>query len=137
MRTRKRVAAVLLSAAFASSAMVVAPAAQANELNQGVVASCYGSTKSYSKPDSVGAYPWRIDDYLTTTSNCTDINIKPNTNRYISVCFVPSTGSPYCQADYTLATGGQWNTIATDVKTGVRFFFKFRSSAESNGSWAA
>ncbi|MGW2177706.1 hypothetical protein ACWCXX_06320 [Streptomyces sp. NPDC001732] len=137
MRLRKRVAAVLLSAAFVGSTMALAPAAQANEPNQaGVATSCYGSAKSYSKPDGNRYYPAGSSS-LTTTSNCSDINIKPNTNRYVAVCFVPSSGSPYCQANYTLATGGQWNVLATNVATGTRFYFDFRSTALSNGSWAA
>ncbi|MFF3730205.1 hypothetical protein ACFYXM_07760 [Streptomyces sp. NPDC002476] len=136
MRIRKRVAAVLLSAAFVGGTMAIAPTAQANEPNQGAAASCYGSAKSYSKPDGSGYYP-AGSATLTTTSNCSDINIKPNTNRYIAVCWVPSSGQVSCQAEYKLATGGQWNVIATNVQTGTRFYFVFRSTALSNGSWAA
>ncbi|MFF2350967.1 hypothetical protein ACFVVL_14410 [Kitasatospora sp. NPDC058115] len=53
------------------------------------------------------------------------------------MCFVPSSGSPYCQSGYKLATAGQWNVIATDVQNGTRFYFDFQSTALSNGSWAA
>lgn len=136
MSIRKRVAAVVLSAAFVGGTMAIAPSAQADEPNQGIAASCYGSAKSYSKPDGEEYYP-AGSSYLTTTSNCADINIKPNTDRYVAVCFIPSSGSPYCQSSYTLATGGQWNVIATGVQTGTRFYFDFRSTALSNGSWAA
>ncbi|MFJ1695672.1 hypothetical protein ACIOHC_11055 [Streptomyces sp. NPDC088252] len=136
MSIRKRVAAVLLSAAFVGSTMALAPAAQANESSESAVMSCYGSAKSYSKPDGIAYYP-AGSATLTTTSNCSDINIKPNTNRYVAVCWVPSSGQVSCQAEYTLATGGQWNVIATNVQTGTRFYFTFRSTALSNGSWAA
>ncbi|MEE4597769.1 hypothetical protein V2J94_38880 [Streptomyces sp. DSM 41524] len=123
-------AAMALVAALATAASA-APTARSGTSS---AATCFGSAHSYSKPDGYYAYPPEGDTrILTTTSNCADINIKPNTNRYVMVCFV-DTG---CPSSYTLTTGGQWNTIETSVPDGTDFWFLFRSSATSNGSWAA
>jgi hypothetical protein len=97
---------------------------------------CHDHAKSYSKPAGDSFYPGG-SAYLTTTSYCRSINIKPKTDRYIRVCFHPSSGSNYCQDSYKLAQGGKWNEIATDVLNGAKFWFDFRSDALSNGSWAA
>jgi hypothetical protein len=118
-------------AATLGAGTVLAPQAHADEFAP--AASCYGSAHSYSKPSGDYTYP---SGYLTTTGNCSDINIKPNTDRYVEVCWRAGEGDT-CQSEYKLARAGVWTVVATDVLDGTRFFFDFRSTAASTGSWAA
>jgi hypothetical protein len=100
------------------------------------VLSCYGSAKSYSKPSGEVDYPPGAG-LLTSTSNCADINIKPNTTRSVRVCFAPSSGAWYCQPSYRTATAGQWTVVATAVLDNTKFWFNFASTAASSGQYAA
>ncbi|MFD7913630.1 hypothetical protein ACFV30_23375 [Streptomyces sp. NPDC059752] len=111
---------------------MTAPTAQARMSES--AASCFDSSTSYSKP--AGDVDLPAGRLFSTSNACTDINIRPNTNRYIKVCF-ETQGRLECQANYTLARGGQWNTIATNVRHGTLFAFSFRSDASSTGRWAA
>lgn len=134
MQLRKRASTGLISVALVAGAMAVAPSADAapRDAAPSTATSCYGSAHSYSKPSGSYRYPTG-SAYLTTTTNCADINIKTNTNRYVAVCWQDGT----CQDQYTYATAGEWTTVATGVLNGTRFFFWFRSDASSTGSWAA
>ncbi|GHB76340.1 hypothetical protein GCM10010377_78410 [Streptomyces viridiviolaceus] len=127
MKLRKHLTVGLLSAAFIGSTLVVAPTTQA------AVTSCYGSAKSYTKPADVRWYP--STGRLTTTSNCADINIKPNQSAYVEVCFYPTSGGSTCNS-YKYAPAGQWTVVATDVRDGTRFQFHFASGAYNSGIWA-
>nr|WP_128806433.1 hypothetical protein [Streptomyces sp. Termitarium-T10T-6] len=131
-----RLVAATSGIALAVSGLAAGGAAAAP---QGVSAqSCYGSAKTYSKPEGMAAHPnWTKGSYYKTTGNCNDINIRPNTNRYVSVCLLDSRGYVHCQGTWKLATAKQWNTIATNVATGTKFYFLFRSTAKSTGSYAA
>lgn len=131
MPMRQRIAATAISAVLAGGAIGLAPAAQARDI---APASCYGSANSYHKP--AGTYWLPAGDVFSTSGACTDINIKPNTNRYVKVCF-ETNGRLECQPNYKLARAGQWNVIATNVRDGALFAFEFRSDAKSTGSWAA
>ncbi|MEV7020405.1 MULTISPECIES: hypothetical protein [unclassified Streptomyces] len=131
MPMRQRIAATAISAVLAGGALGLAPAAQAHDTAS---ASCYGGANSYLKP--AGTYWLPAGDVFSTSSACADINIKPNTNRYVKVCF-ETDGRLECQANYTLARAGQWNVIARNVRDGALFAFEFRSDAKSTGSWAA
>ncbi|GAA1117748.1 MULTISPECIES: hypothetical protein [Streptomyces violaceusniger group] len=131
---------ILVSAAsgllLATGGLMTATTAGAAETGNSSVQACYDGARSYSKASGARYYP-NPGSYLTTTSACNDINIKPKTDRYVAVCFKPSSGSDYCQGSYKLAKANQWTAIATDVTNGTRFYFDFRSTAASNGSWAA
>lgn len=136
MSIRKAVTASLFSAVLLGGALAAAPAAQAQSSGETVALSCYGSAKSYSKPSGNRWYP-QGGPYLTTTSNCNDINIKPNTTTSIAVCWLPSSGGSYCQSSFKTAPAGQWTVVATDVLAGTRFYFDFKSTAANSGVWAA
>ncbi|MEU3732045.1 hypothetical protein AB0E81_21940 [Streptomyces sp. NPDC033538] len=131
MPMRQRIAATAMSTVLAGGALGLAPAAQAHDI---APASCYGSANSYLKP--AGTYWLPAGDVFSTSSACADINIKPNTNRYVKVC-VESGGAQTCQKNYTLARAGQWTVIARSGGVGELFAFEFRSDAKSTGSWAA
>jgi hypothetical protein len=130
--------ALLLFAALglvsATNAQAEAPAAPQGDV--GVLA-CYDHARSYSKPSGSYDYPVNDTSYLTTTSYCNDIQIKPTSGRYVLVCFRPSSGAEYCQSNYKWAAANTWTVIATDVLDGTQFYFLFQSSSASNGVWAA
>ncbi|WP_199577538.1 hypothetical protein [Streptomyces sp. CRB46] len=109
-----------------------ATAAEAEARGEARAQACLDNPKSYTKAEGQ-----RYSGVYTATSACADINLKPNTNRYVAVCFKPSSGGDVCQSSYKLMTGGRWNVIATNVADGTRFYFDFRSTARSTGQWAA
>ncbi|MEQ4306329.1 hypothetical protein ABNF97_33975 [Plantactinospora sp. B6F1] len=90
------------------------------------IMSCYGSARSYDA-DSYNGGPgrWPATGYATTTSNCIDINVKPNQGEYVKAClYQSSTGSWRCN-DYRWIPGGTWGEAATDVLNGTRFYLLF------------
>ncbi|MDT0493946.1 hypothetical protein ACPEIF_14985 [Streptomyces sp. NPDC012600] len=102
--------------------------------------SCYGSAKSYTKKTNYHLVPLpsQTPQFFTTTSNCSDINIKTNSNRSVKVCFYTSSGAlNYCQADYKSAKNGVWKVIATNVKNNVKFRFYFSTTSAATGTYAA
>jgi hypothetical protein len=135
MRIRRHAIGIATAATLVTCAMTGAPAADAAVPGVTPAVTCYGSAHSYSKASGDFTYPSGTSD-LGTTSACTDINIKTNTDRYVLVCLL-SGAEYYCQSSFTLAHAGQWTTVATNVLNGTRFIFDFRSDALSNGYWAA
>lgn len=135
MRLREHAVAKLVSVALVAGAMAFTPSAHAAQRDAAptVATSCYGSAHAYSKPSGSNDYPTG-SAHLTTTTNCADINIRTNTDRYVEVCWLKTAT---CQSQYTLTTAGQWTTVATNVANGTDFFFWFRSDATSTGYWAA
>ncbi|MFJ9733794.1 hypothetical protein ACIRUL_21060 [Streptomyces sp. NPDC101171] len=136
MSMGKTVSASLFAAALLGGVLAAAPAAQAQTSSETGAQSCYGSAKSYSKPAGNRWYP-QGGPYLTSTSNCADINIKPGTSTSVAVCWLPSSGGSYCQSTFKNAPAGQWTVVATDVKDGTHFYFDFGSTAANSGVWAA
>ncbi|MFE5401122.1 hypothetical protein ACFQ9Z_06900 [Streptomyces sp. NPDC056580] len=136
MNIRKTVTASLFSAVLLGGALAAAPTAQAQTDGGTGALSCYGSAKSYSKPAGNRWYP-QGGPYLTATTNCADINIKPNSTTSIAVCWLPSSGGSYCQSGFKTAPAGQWTVVATDVLAGTHFYFDFGSTAANSGVWAA
>ncbi|MGW7542834.1 hypothetical protein ACWGKQ_17245 [Streptomyces sp. NPDC054770] len=88
--------------------------------------SCYGSAKSYTTSPSnwwpAGA-AWAY-----TTSNCADINVKPNTDVNVKTCFDPTSGDSYCNASRKISAG-TWGLAATNVSDGTKFFLQFDRSS--------
>jgi hypothetical protein len=101
------------------------------------VLGCYDWAKKYSKPAGSQFYPGPADTFLTATTFCRDIQIRPTAGRYVKVCFKPSVGAEYCQVGYKYAAANTWTVIATAVQDKTKFYFKFQSSAASIGQWAA
>ncbi|MFI6939331.1 hypothetical protein ACIBI4_08680 [Streptomyces sp. NPDC050418] len=119
MRIRRRLAAVACAGALAATGVVVnATTAQA--------ATCYGGAFKTEKDSGEVQLP--SAGFYVTSTRCADINLKVNYSRNVRVCFYKSTGYlNYCQTSYTYAKSGQWNTVATDVKDGVRYRFNFQT----------
>ncbi|MBB1256650.1 hypothetical protein [Streptomyces alkaliterrae] len=130
------VGGLVLAAGALSATSTAATAAESTDRIG--VQSCYGSAKSYTKPAGQHYYPsgYPGGTWLTATTNCNDINIRPNSDRYVKVCFNPSSGSPYCQSSNTWAPSGKWTVVATNVRSGTKFKFRFWSDGRATGSWA-
>ncbi|MDN0194443.1 hypothetical protein [Streptomyces sp. S.PNR 29] len=141
MRMKSRKAAVVASALAMTLSGLVAGGTTAGAATQSDVGiqACYDTARSYYKPEGSYYYPsgYPGGTWLTATSNCNDINIRTNSNRWVRVCFDPTSGSPYCQDEYTYAESGQWAVIATAVLNGTKFKFQFWSGPVATGSWAA
>ncbi|MGN9759363.1 hypothetical protein [Streptomyces sp. SD31] len=136
MNIGKQLAAAVVGVVAAGS-LVAGTAGPAGAAERGA-RSCYGNANDYNKASGTHWYPnYPTFNYLRATSNCADINIKTNTNRYVKVCFHLSGGSRDCQADYKLAEAGTWTVIATDVKDNTHYQFYFRSDAKSTGQYAS
>lgn len=131
MPMRQRIAATAISAVLVGGAIGLAPAAQARDA---VPASCFGGANSYHKPAGTEWLP--AGDLFSTSTACADINLKPNTDRWVRVCF-ETNGRLECQPRFKKAKAKEWNVIATNVRDGALFAFEFRSDARSTGSWAA
>jgi hypothetical protein len=127
----KRMGAVAVSAAFIGGTIAISPVAQASESSAAAPAAattCLGSAKSYSTSYSsiTGFYDWPASDGLATaTSNCSDINVKPNATESVRTCFV-STAT--CNSFRTI-TGGTWGLAATAVLDGTQFWLDFKSGS--------
>ncbi|WP_256090480.1 hypothetical protein [Actinacidiphila rubida] len=79
--------------------------------------SCLGGARSYS----TGYDDWPSPGFATTTSNCSDINVKPSKTVSVRTCF-RSTGA--CNAWRTIS-GGTWGLAATGVLDGTSFHLSF------------
>lgn len=93
-------------------------------------AGCYDSYKLMSKPDG-RYYSPTGSGWYQTTSACKDINLRLNTvvhdsGRNVKVCF--ENGG--CQEDWTWVKPGEWTEIATDVRDGSKFKFRFLTDGE-------
>jgi len=102
------------------------------------VQGCYDNAKPWTSVPGHKHYPRGFPDgaWLTTTSNCADINVKSVAGRNIRVCFDPSSGEPFCQNYYTIV-GSQWTVVATNVANGTKFKLNFKVDLSSTGSYAA
>ncbi|MYV38901.1 hypothetical protein GT030_15565 [Streptomyces sp. SID1328] len=105
-------AAAALLAALAVSAPATASAAPASASS--AATSCYGGAVTVSYGDAVEFGPY------TTTSRCTDINLRMvgGDAEFVWAC-VKFTRVGEC--NYWTKVGRSWKTIATDVKDGSKF----------------
>ncbi|RZT11804.1 hypothetical protein EV649_7458 [Kribbella sp. VKM Ac-2569] len=81
-----------------------------------------------------GSLRYPSSGYFKTTSNCQDINLSGNpwysqNVRAIKVCFRTAG----CQDHWTNVKGSSWYEIATNVKDGTEYYFKFYSYGKWHG----
>jgi hypothetical protein len=102
------------------------------------VQGCYDNAKPYATVIGHKHYPRGYPDgaWLSTTANCADINVTSDIPRLIRVCFDPSSGPPYCQADYKYVTS-LWTVVASNVSNGTKFKLSFYAEHKTSGSYAA
>lgn len=135
MNMRRRIAAAALPVAFIGGTWAISPLAQASDSGAAtptVATSCLGTARSYSTSYSsiTGYYDWPANDGLaTTTSNCSDINVKPNATESVRTCFIGGG----CNSFRTISAG-TWGLAATGVLDGTEFWLDFKSG--STGSVA-
>ncbi|GAA1285494.1 hypothetical protein [Saccharothrix xinjiangensis] len=94
-----------------------APANATTAPGDPAVMACYDTQKSFSKP--AGGQVWPTSGWLTTTSACTDINIRLNTSAEVRVCFKATNA---CNSTKWAETG-KWTVVATKVKDNTQFYF--------------
>ncbi|MBB1256681.1 hypothetical protein [Streptomyces alkaliterrae] len=133
-RLAAAVGGLVLAAGALSAGTANAASATAGGGDVGALA-CYDHSRAYTKPAGSASYP--SSGWLTTTTNCRDISIRPNESRYVRVCFNPSSRPAYCQSSFTYVRAGQWNIVATSVLNGTKFNFHFQYTTRSTGRWAA
>ncbi|CAM4391555.1 hypothetical protein [Nocardiopsis rhodophaea] len=132
MSISKRTAILALAGSLLTAHFSVPPAAaESVEETDKELASCYGGARFYSK--AAGGYTYPASGYLRTTSRCNDINLKPRSSRTVSVCFKRTNRCNNAK----WARGGQWNVIASNVRTGAGYYFLFsRYDLPSRGYFA-
>ena len=133
--TLARSATVVLGMVMASTGMLVATAEDAH------AATCYGGAQHFIKKDRVHDIPTG-SGWWKTTSRCNDINLQKSYKQpgsthppatAVMVCF-RTTG---CQSSWTkIPESGTWFTVATNVKDGTDYRFRFNTMAPFAGSRA-
>ncbi|MEV2211557.1 hypothetical protein AB0H86_08825 [Streptomyces sp. NPDC050997] len=126
MPIRSRTITALAAAALAAGALTAATATSATAA-PATAQSCYGSAKSYTTDPTYDFWP-QGSALATTTSNCGDINVKPNSDVKVHTCFRKSDGTDSCNADRTIK-GGTWGLAATAVLDGTKFWLVFSGSS--------
>jgi len=99
---------------------------------------CYDTAKAYTSVVGHKHHPRGFPGgaWHTTTSSCSDINVKSDRVRSIRVCFDPSSGDPICQENYT-SVGTGWTVVATKVADGTKFKLNFKDDRNGSGYFAA
>jgi hypothetical protein len=122
------IAAVGVLLSFGALVAAAVPAGATPQDDVTAMSTCYGDAPTFHKVAGNTDFP--IDNYLKTSSRCSDINIKPRTSMYVKVCFA-ATGS--CQANFKYAAAGQWTVVATNVRDNSQFWFRFSSTSANSG----
>jgi hypothetical protein len=127
MENRSRAVKVLAAAALVAGGLSAATSGSATAATSAAT-SCYGSAKSYTADSTYYEWPQGAE-LAVTTSNCADINVKPNSSESVRTCFWPSgAGGWQCNA-YRSIAAGTWGLAATDVKNGTSFYVQFKSAS--------
>ncbi|GCD98571.1 hypothetical protein [Embleya hyalina] len=122
---------VMASSASAASAESAGGASAA-------ATSCIGGAWKYDKPSGWGYAPTG-SGYYVTTNRCADIQVKPDQNTVIRLCYLKNRdpGKEVCKGEVTVKTG-KWTVLGTDFENGAYFYFKFpNTDAHKTGLVAA
>ncbi|MEW1860646.1 hypothetical protein OG896_05590 [Streptomyces sp. NBC_00669] len=115
MRIRSRGITALAAVALAASGLTVAAGSSASAA---APLDCYGSSNIYS---TSGNNRWPSSGWVTTSSVCADINVRPNNSLWVQTCF-QATNS--CNKA-TWISAVTWGTAATGVLDGTKFYLHF------------
>ncbi|MGH4028182.1 hypothetical protein ACQB60_04500 [Actinomycetota bacterium Odt1-20B] len=118
MGTRSRLAPIAMTGVLLGGGLAAATATAASaDAPQAKVAaqSCYGGAKNYKSTRDM--WP-SVTGYVKFSGRCGDINVKPNANVKVAVCW-QRTGK--CQDHWTYAKKGRWAVVATNVRRGAGF----------------
>ncbi|MFE9723239.1 hypothetical protein ACFYQ5_06475 [Streptomyces sp. NPDC005794] len=121
-KTTKRLAAVAAGLVMAAGGLTVGTASTA------AAATCYDGAVSKTFNMGTDQSEHRFGPY-TTTSRCSDINLKftswGNAGMLaVRVCFHPASGGTTCNSwkeFYKSSDLNRWRVIATDVKDGTKY----------------
>lgn len=126
MRISVVLKALTLSAALAATSVVVAaaPASAA-----GCRAAPYSATLvdapvlglETSDPSRFGGWAPSYTTYYTTTTQCSDIQIRTTNGRAFWACVVFRNGDGRCNRETYVPPNGSWVNIATTVKDNTKF----------------
>jgi hypothetical protein len=120
MRIRSRALSIFAAATLAAAGLTAAASTSANA----AATSCRGGAQGYSSDPTYNYWPQGTTSWAVTTSNCNDINVKPNNGVYVKTCFMPSNGNYYCNSQRWIAAG-TWGLAATDVLDNTSFYLQF------------
>ncbi|WP_330287317.1 hypothetical protein [Streptomyces sp. NBC_00576] len=120
--TAKRLTAVAGGLVMAAGALTVGSASTA------AAATCHGGAASKTFSMGTDQAEHRFGPY-TTTSRCSDINLKITSwgnasPLVVRVCFHPSSGGTTCNSwkeFYKSSDLNQWRVIASDVRDGTKY----------------
>jgi hypothetical protein len=129
---RSKPAAIVGALALATTGFVAVTISNPNSAD---AASCLTSSNyTYiDKPSGTTRYPGT--GYFRTSTNCRDINLESNwfepDVRAVKVCFRTAG----CQDHWTNipAGGGTWKVVASNVKDGTDYYFKFYTTGDWDG----
>ncbi|WP_265295169.1 hypothetical protein [Streptomyces sp. SHP 1-2] len=134
MGKKLRIASLAASALLLGSGMTAAttgPAA-ASDTSVGAARACTADAPRFtSSPGTSSSDPafWPArGTYATTTSRCSDINLKLDGTRSVRTCFRTSG----CNGWRTL-TAGRWGLAASDVLDGTQFYLQFSGTSRATG----
>ncbi|WP_329374649.1 hypothetical protein [Streptomyces sp. NBC_01483] len=124
---RSRAVKVLAAAALVAGGLTAVTSGSAAAAPSAAL-SCYGSAKSYTADSTYYEWP-QGSELAVTTSNCVDINVKPNNSESVRTCFWPSDADGWQCNAYRSIAGGTWGLAATNVKNGTSFYVQFQSTS--------
>ncbi|MFD4240093.1 hypothetical protein ACFWP3_00490 [Streptomyces sp. NPDC058525] len=114
---RRKAAAALATLALTATGLFSVSTGTA----QAAALACNDTARNYVT-DEVNSWPHA--SVAVTTSNCYDINVRPNAGTKVRTCFFPSSAPSYCNG-WRWLNGGVWGLAATDVKDGTKFYLEF------------
>lgn len=126
----KRIVTVIGVSAALMAAPTATPAQAAPSAGDVSIMSCFGNARLFNK---LTGFNQPNGGYHQTTSNCSDINMRPNSTTRVRVCFQRTQA---CNS-FKTAPAGQWTVIASNVVDNAGFYFNFASSGPISGQWAA
>ena len=133
MRTLStRVKAILGVFVLATTAFVALGVTHSGEAQ---AAGCLSGTNQQGVDLPSGSRRFPTSGYLKTSSRCQDINLQtnpwysPQNVRAIKVCFRTAG----CQDRWTNVGDSGWYEVATNVKDGTEYYFKFNSYGQWHG----
>jgi hypothetical protein len=114
-----RVKTTIAAAALALGGLLVT--VQPAEAATGCYGGANGTTMTLTSASDTADSP-----VYTTSSRCSDINMKTTNGTIVRACVIFVNHESGCHNPYTLI-GGAWDTVATGVQDGTRFKIRIAS----------
>ena len=133
---RSKPAAIVGTLALATTGFVAVTIS--NSDNADAAGSCLdGGNRTTVTLPAGGATRAPSSGYFKTSTKCRDINLRSawyvDRARAVKVCFKTAG----CQDHWTnIPVAGNWNVVASNVKDGTEYYFKFYTTGEWGGTAA-